>query len=541
MDDVVPHSGGHKFTFPPFPKPPAGVEIVSFKDFQEWGPPVKGEDGIERDGKGIQTLGPYPVSKNKKKKKNKAAVVQAAATGEWWAQWEKAGDHPRFRNPYETSMSHPIRLHTATEDFERHYAILPLQAHPTLKYLKDLFDAVKKFVGQMGDKPQIKLGQGGEDAAEPLDDDEDDLMDDLSDGVPYQGPGAPADETSAHIEALEELDEITPGIRKAQRFLDDPEHAVKLFLSYYLIESGQMWDPKKLLAVPRMMRYYLTFLFRTGVISKSDLDKTLVVVEQSAVDLPGTSRVSPMFPDNFGKACARAFGLAEEEARSWTFSFDEKPQEKEEEEVALPEGMQLVKDEVMTDIAQNATEEPEPETDAWGGDGGGWGEPDAATAASTWGEFASGVPPPITLESVFGADRAAQLQTTLKPGLAEASTRRVVRVNVTSSTSESEGLAELVLAPWPGFKKAPDADNAAHQADNEPRILRASKLAPAHDPLKDEITLLVAAASAEAVKPYVGIGLTGIWVRMEGAEKGFAGKWYTESMYAISPSYWCVE
>jgi hypothetical protein len=93
--------------FPPFPKPPPGVEIISFESFQPAGiqiaiidDPTDG-DYIEHDGLGIPTIFlkvkhviTDDLEKKKKKKRKKGGGGAAAAADgrklSWWEQWIEA-------------------------------------------------------------------------------------------------------------------------------------------------------------------------------------------------------------------------------------------------------------------------------------------------------------------------------------------------------------------------------------------------------------------------------------------------------------------
>ncbi|KAJ7056359.1 hypothetical protein C8F01DRAFT_1233934 [Mycena amicta] len=494
--------------FPPFPTVPDGVHIIPFAEFQEYGTKIFGADGIERDGLGIPTIILPNRTKGGKKKKNrkKGGKLAAAGTGtgvvgEWWECWEKYGDHPRYRNQYESFISPPNQLHLACRDFKKHYDIKPLESSP-YKYLKDLFDA--------------GLGRGTDvDAEEPASDDEDMALEDGAVGVSNDP---------------DDIQDATPGLPKAQRFLDDPERAVKIFLSSFMHEKGLVWEHRKLTAAPRLMRFFLRFLARTGVIPTSDesMANALKIVEQAALDLPATLTISAALPEAFAQACEHAWGRA----YSLTVNLDLDLEPERPTKRARTEGDGV---EASSDPGLDAVQLPD-------------GDPPADSSATP-----SFVPlePPKILESLLrSTTRAEVVERTMRGGLVEQSMRRVVSVSVPTGTGT---LAHVVLAPWLNWKPQvtgnDDQNTAPHIVSPSPSP---SPSALPHDMRKDDIALLVAPAAADAIKPHVGMGIRGTWVRIElvpvdgvedkgeEEEEEVAGKWYLQDVSMVIPSYWLV-
>ncbi|KAJ7062558.1 hypothetical protein C8F01DRAFT_1368336 [Mycena amicta] len=538
--------------FPPFPAVPAGVHIIPLAQFQEYGTKIFGPDGIERDGLGIPTV---KLKKKKKKKGGGNLAVTGTGTGEWWERWEKYGDHPRYRNQYESFISPPNQLHLACDDFDKHYGITPLQSSPH-KYLKDLFDALQRFVGATDAKSNQKLGRGRDvDVEDPTSDDEVMALEDGTVGVPNEDLTPPG----AEIEAIppeddpDDIQDAAPGLPKAQRFLDDPERAVKIFLSSFMHEKGLVWEHRKLTAAPRLMRFFLRFLARTGVIPNSDESNALQVVEQAALDLPATLTISAALPEAFAQACEHAWGRA----YSLTVNLDlepERPTKRARTEgdageassdpgwnaVQLPDGVQLVTEALAADV----------DGGGWGGSTG-WGDAEPTTSDAGWSDppadsTPSFVPlePPKTLESILGSTRAEAVDRSMRGGLVEQSMRRVVSVSVNADPTGT--LAHVVLAPWLDWKPQVNDDSDQNTA---PHIVSPSP-SPSdlpHDMRKDDITLLVAPAAADAIKPHFGMGIWGTWVRLElvdGVEEEelgvVVGKWYLQDVLMVIPSYWLV-
>ncbi|KAJ7048861.1 hypothetical protein C8F01DRAFT_1239188 [Mycena amicta] len=406
-----------------------------------------------------------------KKKKKKGGGKLAAAgpgtgvVGEWWERWETYGDHPRYRNQYESFISPPNQLHLACDDFDKHYDITPLQSSPH-KHLKDLFDALRRFVGARDGKSNQKLGRGTDvDAEEPISDDEEMALEDGAVGVPHEDPTPPVtDNASCARRRRRRHDPRSP---QAQRFLDDPERAVKIFLSSFMHEKGLVSEHRKLTAAPRLMPFFLRFLARTGVIPTSDesMANALKVVEQAAMDLPATLTISAALPEAFAQACEHAWGRAY--------------------------SLTLVTEAITPDV----------DGGGWGGSTGwdddaeptttpdaGWGDPTPpADSSATTPSFVP-LGPPKTLESLLGSTCAEVVERTMRAGLVEQSMRRVLSVSVPTGTGT---LAHVVLAPWLDWKPQPqvnddDQNTAPHIVSPSPS---SSPSALPHDMRKDDITL----------------------------------------------------
>ncbi|KAF7291368.1 hypothetical protein MIND_01281300 [Mycena indigotica] len=527
-----------KWRFPPFPPPPPGVSIVPFADFVECGIQVFGEwvDGAPRDGRGIVTVvlpartkdttaveGGVAVSKKKKKKKKTQAVV--AAAGDWWTVWAGYAAHERFRVPYDSAIDPISRLHMAYDDFEQYYGIPQLTAS-SHKYVWDIVNALKYFVGADKGLSNMKLGHGSEGGDGAMDDDDDGFGDDgdFDLGAPV---GTTAEESQLEISAetrSEQGDgEPAPRFRKAQAFLDDPAYATQVFLSSHLIDKGLCWEQRKLIAAPHVMRFFLTFLHRTGVIAKSDFDNAMLIVQTASVDLPGTLAVS--------------------NAYEIKFEMDERPAKRakidgETENIELENGTTLVGQTVDSDElmgGDSGGEQNNEDANGWGGSGG-WGDPETTENTAGWGEPASTTaeePKPIpTLASILGNDtRAAAVKERYTPGLVERAMRRIASVGTDGP------LAKVVLAPWPDWKPSVPGEQ-----DNGPTVLRPSG---PHDSYTDDITLRVLPACAAVLAQHVGLGVWGTWVRVDAA--GPAGDddvdvegWYVQDVTLVIPSYWAA-
>ena len=99
--------GNPAFRFPPFPDPPAGVNIIPFKDFKPSGIQISfGGDEVERDGLGIPTVMLPKLHDNESiPMKRKKFITKKFPNGEerrqeridWWEDWE-TGEPQRIRS-----------------------------------------------------------------------------------------------------------------------------------------------------------------------------------------------------------------------------------------------------------------------------------------------------------------------------------------------------------------------------------------------------------------------------------------------------------
>ncbi|KAF7288412.1 hypothetical protein HMN09_01393700 [Mycena chlorophos] len=633
--------------YPPFPPVPAGVTIIPFADFTGFGPRiVRDGETFERDGLGIPTVVLAERSKSadvsagggagggtgkkSKKKKAKAKAIAQPNAAPWYELWGTYGDHPRYHDPFHSSMSPAARLVVATEEFESHYGIKNLQS--VLPDVYHVFRILKIFIGAQDPKEGQKLGKGSAPADADIDEhmSDDDDFDGADDGVPYTVP--PAEDTTvpvpsvvdAEAEAAEDDDKpVDPLVLKAQRFTDDPEHGVKVFLSSYFHDQGFIYNAKRTTAAPHLLHHFLHFLSRTSVIAKSDLVKALDVVQRARVDLPGTKTLSGALPDKVG-VHVLDLGLAEGGARIDVPDEDaegggarEKYSKAAGEEDGKEDGSKAEEEDGDAETGRPAkrarTEAEEtvvPETreadvqmesteggwgssggggggwgdksgdggwgvDSSGGGGGGWGD-DAATTAATNANAGFVHEPPPTLESVLGPlaspSTVEEIRKALRPGFAERSMRRLTGASLPNTGADPDALplATLTFAPWLDWKPTTNPTGSNANADlearhNAPTLVRPSPSPSkaAHDMEHDDITVLVSLEAGEAVKPYVGMGVWGTWVRVERVEdekvqpaggevlvgegeggkvvQGMEGKWYIEDVMMVIPSYWANE
>ena len=102
---VLPDIPANYIKFPPFPAPPAGKKILSFKEFRPSGIQIviDPEPGhVELDGLGIPTVQlrvkhDLTEAEQKKKRKIKGSKTTVEPSGKvrrltWWEEWEQHED-----------------------------------------------------------------------------------------------------------------------------------------------------------------------------------------------------------------------------------------------------------------------------------------------------------------------------------------------------------------------------------------------------------------------------------------------------------------
>ncbi|KAJ6562763.1 hypothetical protein DFH09DRAFT_1364296 [Mycena vulgaris] len=549
-----------KFHFPPFPPVPDSVKIIPFEYFVEYGTRVVGADHVERDGLGIATI---PLPKGKKGKKKAAAANKLAPKKEWWEDWIATGEQTRT-HPYDQTFDRVDRLHQAGTDFQKYYEIP--------QNMRAVWDCLRNFAGISPSTVFKTSKPTGEDDDEISDDDFDA---DADPAFTKQG----ASEVSTHV------DDLAPGsssdlapleeASKAEIFLKNPVRAIQVFLSSHMRSQGLIWDPRKLVGAPHLLRFFVQYLIRNNVVPEHTpaLERALDVIDLAGDELPRVPIISNALPDAFSVACQarwgrKAQGLDLERGQESDTDEPEakRPRLHPDATEPAPDAAEEVAAEVIpiADVeSQDAdmdTDPPGPEN-GWGASGwgsGGWGD-DAPVSLSETSYIPIDpmalIPPPPTLLTLLGP---TALPNTHEPGLVEWSLRRITslapptKATPVSTAHEvvEHGLAvqmyRAVMTPWLNW----DAD----PAQARPRIFpSASGEIAAHDPLTDDITLLVEPAVAETL--CVGMGLGGTWVQLARLQDGEPpeestklektgeknlGYWYIDELVMIMPSFWVV-
>lgn len=330
------------------------------------------------------------------------------------------------------------------------------------------------------------------------------------------------------------------------------------------------------------MRFFLEFLLRNRVLHELDyekgLRKALAVVEKARIELPWSFVLAKAIPDRFSSGCTTLWG-------------------------SMIESMQLYgdDDDADSDAAAPATKDEQPAVDKddnpWAVGAGddtnvesGWGvldedgttvagkDPWATQQSEIWGETL-----PNPLMALLGATVLPLTHTT---GIVEESVRCITAVHPAGKTGGKKkkrrseaGLVEdeldarfarLVLGPWKTWDSHNLSDvgppnmkagsrGAVVEADTEGAVAAAGE--GAHNPYKDEITVMIEPSSVEKMK--VGMGLRATWIqiarqdvskqseqvigekqRRRKGQKGGWGEpaqptkyWYMEQLMAVIPSY----
>ncbi|KAE9389361.1 hypothetical protein BT96DRAFT_926601 [Gymnopus androsaceus JB14] len=475
----------HRFTFPPFPSTPEGVNIIAFKDYVETGIKIQPEDydGPEVDGLDIPTVPMSKVHKGDFCKTNSRSRNAALAVGgkgsqesvptsqkTWVARWEdlarqRSGEH------YDPSQDRTSRLHQATRAFnDRHW---PKDIH-----IRNIWDQFLIYIEFLNIAPifrpkQDLLENDGDG------DDDDDTFDDQEMAVESTGtPDRPPVEVGSQ--------EVAPELQLSQEnhrnsFLDDPERAVKIYLSSYMHKQGLHYEERNLTLLPLLVRFYVDFLLHDRVFAsepeiEASLRQALSVIDVARIELPLTSQITKQLSSQgkFGEACEELFGIKSMEQELSRQAYRERMDKIVKADVSstaaatrattpTPDGSNDLDntDEENLDMMETSaspveTSAPPPtpistswgseedtvldtptnESGGWGtqaddsGASGGWGQTKADDMANAWGNDDSNtwvIPEPATLIPLIGP-MALQVPLTHTSGIVESSVRRIVSI-----------------------------------------------------------------------------------------------------------------
>ncbi|KAJ7814172.1 hypothetical protein B0H14DRAFT_2851108 [Mycena olivaceomarginata] len=590
-----------KHRFPPFPSVPEGVIIVPFKDFKENGIQIfEGEDEVERDGLGIPTV-PLRVKHDTDISKTnpdraKKREMRGTFRKEWWQDWEE-GEDLRNHGPYDILLTRssvmlpPVdRFHQAASDFQRYRKVPPI---------------ISNCAGLLGTTPvwQKASEKEAEDGAVSDDefDDEDSSrgpfgrVDLVKGGTRNCGPRAPYDlygKAPTIVEDNEDIVKLLDTARatkedKVVAFLDNPARAI------------QYAADRNLVSTPHLLRFFVNYMLRNKVLpdktTERSLKNALEIIDAAAKQLPLTSELAKKLPDHVSVAAQSCWGARGDTLDAWI------PEEPDNvfESILKEENIEVIKPEDVL-LSANA---PDGENDSH------IPTSDAATDtfdpcsfADSWDQTATTAPYlKQTLLSLLGP---TALPLTHTPGIVEWSVRRIKSVvlpveakspNTVAGAGageweewaaeaverELEGrFARVVMTPWvewdgpenlPRIMRSSPAVTAASPAPAPAPSLGPGGLKP-HDPLTDDITLLMEPAVAETL--VLNMGLGGTWVQLarlrdlaapvpiaeaEGAEAHTQQKnskkksltkaqkarrglryWYLDDHMMVLPSYWLV-
>ncbi|KAI1796038.1 hypothetical protein LXA43DRAFT_1079656 [Ganoderma leucocontextum] len=338
-------------TFPPFPKPPPGVELIAFADFKPLGihilEPVEGQDAsesqpVEVDGLGIQTLTlrvhhDLTVMEKRKRKNVRTKTLPDGSTvlKRWYDEWAEGESLRRTSCPINPSSPRVDRLYQAAYDFKAGRPTIQNQV--VNQMLTQYWDKFRLFVGLISSVQPIAVRKknaamralAAQQAAAVDDDADDEELDDMPNAslpkkettinVATGGadvPAAPGQGANATGQFSEEQRqhrrEYFREVRdtKMDRFLNDPENVVKVFFSNYASDRGDLSSEKFCNNAPILIDFFLKFLQRNRVFPDIDrqLRKAIAVAEQAIKELPHGIVMNKVIPDDFGRGCQQLFG-----------------------------------------------------------------------------------------------------------------------------------------------------------------------------------------------------------------------------------------
>ncbi|KAF9000258.1 hypothetical protein BDQ17DRAFT_684327 [Cyathus striatus] len=377
------------------------------------------------------------------------------------------------------------------------------------------------------------------------------------------------------------------------RFLDDPAETIKLFLSSYTRDKGYLYAEPNLFNLPHLATYFISFLIRSRVLPEieRELKSALAVSHLAERELPATGRVGKLLPDPFGRGCVDLWGTKgtgyQRAGVVWGEEEIPKVEEKKVDGGLVEEAEDGWK---KVDVVEPVLEAEaggwgwgsNADTGGWGSGGastGGWGQPaDEASAQWTLSD------PTTTLLAILGP---TALPLTHTPGIIENSMRRIISFSPpppVGSVGKSPVVADpdaeaveaelermfgkIVLGPWVGWNVRDEFEHItvpsvakgsrgafvdSSSPPSSDATQEATGLKP-HDPLKDNITILIAPETYKTLDPIEGLGIAGTFVQLarivdlEGGvvkkKKGKKGKgreerfWYVDDTTLNIPSFW---
>ncbi|KIJ69743.1 hypothetical protein HYDPIDRAFT_79187 [Hydnomerulius pinastri MD-312] len=334
--------------FPPFPKPPEGVVIMPFNGFKARGIQLfseakKGGDAGDDDEAELDALGIPTVelrvkhstdecksNTRKRRKKKKTAAQDGVPVKKlpWYEEWEEGEDLRVTKGKYDLSISPVDRFFQSALDFRTGRPWPPIASG-----LNILWDQYRMYVGLLINPSVFRKTQAskyGRDPSPDFDSDDEgedpvmttdgttggdfdprpkkrhrsgdanDVADQAADADGEDGPFDP------HTLDEELRDE------KITVFLNDPEKAIRTFLSSYMREYGLIWSERNLIYAPRLLGFFLSFILRNRVLPEQTyqrgLKRALETIERAKKELPLTYKVGQMLPDGFNEACRECFG-----------------------------------------------------------------------------------------------------------------------------------------------------------------------------------------------------------------------------------------
>ncbi|KAF8956708.1 hypothetical protein BDZ97DRAFT_2079684 [Flammula alnicola] len=598
-EDFVNAIDGPFIRFPPFPTAPEGTTVMSFKKFKEKGICVEpGPEEAEVDALGIPTV-PLRVRhetdqcKMHTKRKRQAEDAKAhkkggkPSQGLWWERWED-GEAIRFSIGFNPQSSHFERIHAAAVDFTngRTWPVnLASKSNPRF-----IWEEFQRYIGlpEGGPTPQEKKkaqAKKDEDDDSDISDDDMDDADEISDNP---GPSA----SMAGIITDQQLPALTANNKAAATneeklvtFFNNTETSIKVFMSSYAQVKGYIWEAANLECIPRILGFFVNFLLRSKVLPEIErnLRRSLDVIAAALIELPNTARIAKAFPDKLSLACSACWG---KKANGYSMVVIDTPTESDGRPSDTSDPQAEKKEKAGRDGKQDTT--PEKPWSSANNDSRAWANSaqDSSNDANACGIISESLEADswtdIKQENLLDFLGPTALPLTHTTGIVERSMRQIKSIsgpslNPPKSAAQGEGVFEpdadaveveldrqftkVVLSPMT------DWDGGEFPVYSRPTVLETSQgpvvqagtpevaegtTPKPHDPLKDEITILVETKEQVSFLRE-GMALGGTWVQLvrqgEGAKKkkrkgkskkSIPSYWYLDEWPIVTPSFWTV-
>ncbi|KAH9899498.1 hypothetical protein C8Q73DRAFT_638885 [Cubamyces lactineus] len=488
-----------------------------------------------------------------KRKRKKGKVVSENGVVRrvmWYDEWAEGEQLRRTATVIDPSTPRIERLYQAAYDFKQGR---PLHTNQELSHLWDRWRLYIGLISGLQTPASRKKTAAIRNAlaamAEaPADDDEDDDEDEMPNARPPKEANVlvtneenassaqvPLPQTNSTYteEQRQQRREYFREVRdtKMDRFLNDPENAVKIFFSGYYRDRGMSFSEKFCRDGPILINFFLNFVLRNRVFPESerDLRKAIAVTEQAKKELPHSFIISRAIPDDFSRGCGLIFGAMTrphtwQNANSVVSTGDEdEPDAKRQRtediggwgapevlrdaagtdqiEVISPDTVEAMEKDAK-DVLEDTNVNGEQDAPGWGAapvdlpenaTGQSWGDANAAWGAPEDPEIWDTTPKTNPLWDFFGMTALPLTHTT---GVVERSTRRVKTIVPPPTATQKKGkkaasvkagavtadpdpeaverdlearLTQVVLIPWHEWDLYDKADVT------KPRILPASR------------------------------------------------------------------
>jgi len=318
------------------------------------------------------------------------------------------------------------------------------------------------------------------------------------------------------------------------------------------------------------------------------LRRSQEVIGQSITEIPNASKVAKAYPDDFSQACTTCWGKKLAGYHTISIELPEVPEDEPEEDKVEEIAKIVEVDPTTNEVISDTTD--------WGASAeGGWdtgvGWDDAKDSENnpwtgSWqNDNEDSAWEGIELKKLISLLGPTSFPLTHTAGLVEQSMRRIKAIipvsgNPPKSSSQAADAYEpdaeaveveldkyfykVVLEPMIDWDGGESPSYSRPTLIKEDTVLDKDRPLPAqaaegatpkqHDPLTDEITLLIEAKPEQIESLTVGMGLGGTWVQIvrqgEAVKKKKKGKskskktvpnyWYLDQLIVIIPSFWTI-